>query len=457
MIVTYEDAISYIYSFVDYERLTSPSYKKKERSPALFKNFLRDIGSPEESFPVIHIAGTKGKGSVAIMVTYILKEAGFRVGTYTSPHLTDVRERIVLDGQPIGKREFLSLFLEILPQLEKRKKERTYRTVFEILTAISFLYFKKREVDIGVIEVGLGGRLDATNVFERSTSVITNISFDHTKILGNRLIEIADDKSEIIKPDSLVVCSPQREKVTSVIREKALARNCRFLYTGDYKYTIKEKNERGSIFDVRTEEKEYRDVKLSLPGSFQIENALTAIGVVEGLTHRGRGGKTGAQVLIDSNIQRCEDIKKRRFEDAIYQGLASVRWRGRLEVLRHSPYLVVDGAHNVYSMEVLAKEIKDIFDYKRLILIFGVNRDKDIKGMLKAIVPLSDVIILTRTDFPRSADPLTMKDMVKQHSPVVSKDIKEALEIAYRIATKCDLILITGSFYLVGEAIEAVC
>ncbi len=434
--MTYEDAISYIYSFVDYERLISPSYDKKERSPGRFKRFLRDIGSPEEGFPAIHIAGTKGKGSVAMMLTYILKETGLRVGTYTSPHLTDVRERIMLDGRPIGKQDFLGLFLEILPELKKRKKERTYRTVFEILTAISFLYFKKEKVDIGIIEVGLGGRLDATNVFERSTAVITNISFDHMKILGNILEEIADDKSEIIKPDSLVVSSPQREDVLNVIREKALKRNCRFLYTGDYKCTIKEKNENGSIFDVRTDRNEYRDLKLPLRGGFQIENALTAIGVVEGLR--------------DLKIEIFKDLN----ENSVRKGLASVRWKGRLEVLRSSPYLVVDGAHNVYSMEVLAKEVRNLFDYERLILIFGVNKDKDIKGMLDAILPMSDVIILTKIDFPRSADPLVLKDMVEGCSPVVSRDIREALEIAYGIATQRDLILIAGSLYLVGEAMR---
>jgi len=436
--MTYEDAISYIYSFVDYERLTSPSYDKKERSPVLFKRFLRNIGSPEESFPVIHIAGTEGKGSVAMMLTFILKEAGFRVGTYTSPHLTDVRERIMLDGCPIEKEEFLNQFLEILPELKKRKKERTYRTVFEILTAISLLYFKEKEVDIGIIEVGLGGKLDATNVFEKSTAVITNISLDHTKILGNTLKEIAEDKSEIIKPDSLVVSSPQREDVMSVIREKALARNCKFLYTEDYKYTIKEKNERGSVFDVKTKEREYRDIELSLLGDFQIENAITAIAVVERIR--------------DLKIERLKDLN----EDALYRGLASVKWKGRLEILRHSPYLVIDGAHNAYSMEVLAREIKDIFDYERLILIFGVNRDKDIKGMLDAIVPLSDEIIFTRVNFPRSADPFVLRDMVKGRSPMVLKDIKEALGIAYGIATPKDLILVTGSLYLVGEAIRLV-
>ena len=446
--MTYEDAISYIYSFVDYERLTSPSYDKKERSPARFVSFLRAIDSPQESFPVIHIAGTKGKGSVAMMLTYILREAGLVVGTYTSPHLTDVRERIMFDGHPIGRGNFLDLFLKILPQLEERKMEKTYRTVFEILTAISFLYFKREKVDIGIIEVGLGGRLDATNVFEKSIAVITNISLDHTKILRNTLEDIADEKSEIIKPDSLVVSSPQREGVLKVIREKALARNCRFLYTGNYECTIREKNEKGSVFDVKTDGNKYRGIKLSLPGRYQIENALTTIGVVEELKN------SKMQICKHSNIQRFEDLNIGRLEEAVYRGLASVRWRGRLEVLRRSPYLVVDGAHNAYSAGVLAEEVTNIFEYERLVLIFGVNRDKDIRGMLNAVLPISDEVIFTRVDFPRSADPLTLVDMARGHSRAASRDIKEALAIAYGMATQRDLILITGSLYLVGEAIK---
>lgn len=446
--MTYEDAISYIYSFVDYERLTSPSYDKKARSPARFVNFLRAIDSPQESFPVIHIAGTKGKGSVAMMLTYILREAGLVVGTYTSPHLTDVRERIMLDGQPIGRGNFLDLFLKILPQLEERKMEKTYRSVFEILTAISLLYFKREKVDIGIIEVGLGGRLDATNVFEKSTAVITNISLDHTKILGNTLEDIADEKSEIIKPDSIVVSSPQREGVLKVIREKALARNCRFLYTGNYECAIREKNEKGSVFDVKTDGNKYREIKLLLPGRYQIENALTAIGVVEELKN------SKMQICEYANIQTFKDLKIGRLEEAVYRGLASVRWRGRLEVLRRSPYLVVDGAHNAYSAGVLAEEVTSIFEYERLVLIFGVNRDKDIRGMLNAILPISDEVIFTRVDFPRSADPLTLVDMARGHSCAASRDIKEALAIAYGMATQRDLILITGSLYLVGEAIR---
>ena len=442
--MTYEEAISYIYSFVDYEKLSSPSYDKKERSPTLFKEFLKGIGSPEEGFPVIHITGTKGKGSVAVMLTYIFKEAGFKVGTYTSPHLIDVRERIMLNGSPIEKKDFLRIFLEILPLIEKRKESRSYRTVFEILTAISFLYFRYNNVDIAVVEVGLGGRLDATNVFQESTSVFTNISLDHTKILGNTLKEISEDKSGIIKPYSLVVSSPQREEVLSIIKGRAIDKRCKFLYTGDYEYSIEKMDETGSVFDLKTDKREYKNLKLSLPGRFQIENALTAIGVVECLIER------------KAYVQMFEHLNTTLIKNAIYRGFGSIKWRGRLEVLRRSPYLVVDGAHNVYSMEVLAREIKELFDYKKLILIFGVNRDKNIKGMLDAILPVSDEIVLTKIDFPRSAEPVFLKNIIKNKSPRLSGDVKGALEIAYGIASEQDLILVTGSLYLVGEAIRAV-
>ncbi|MCK4330505.1 bifunctional folylpolyglutamate synthase/dihydrofolate synthase [candidate division WOR-3 bacterium] len=436
--MTYEDAIAYLYSFVDYEKLTSPSYEKKERSPAKFKRFLSDIGSPEKCFPVIHITGTKGKGSVAMMLTSIFKEMALLVGTYISPHLIDVRERIMLNGHPISREDFLKLFVKILPVIKKRNRNRSYRTVFEILTAIAFLYFKESKIDIGVIEVGLGGKLDATNVFERSTAVITNISLDHTNILGNTLKEIAEDKSEIIKPDSLVVSSPQIEEVMSIIREKSLVRNCKLINTGDYCCTIREKNEDGSVFDVTTDKDEYRDLKLTLLGSFQIENAITAIGVVQEFEY--------------SNIPTFKDVNI----DVLKQGLASIYWRGRLEVLRRTPYLIVDGAHNPFSMEILAKEIKDIFNYKRLILIFGVNRDKQIRKMLDAIVPISDEIIFTKIDFPRSAEPALIMNMLVGKSTKISKDIKEALKIAYKTANEEDLILVTGSLYLVGEAIKYV-
>lgn len=436
----YEEAISYIYSFVDYEKLSSPSYEKKERYPLRFKAFLKDIGSPEESFPVIHITGTKGKGSVAVMLTNILKEAGMTVGTYTSPHLIDVRERIMLNGRPIPKEEFLDLFIQILPYLEKRKKDRTYRTVFEILTALAFLYFKKQKVDIGVIEVGLGGKLDATNVFKKSTAVITNISLDHINILGHSLREIADDKSEIIKENSLVVSGRQKEEVLELIQNKTLQRHCKFLYTGDFAYTIKHKDESHTIFDLQTIFASYKGLNLSLAGSFQVENALTVVGVIEGLKD------------TQSHSAKFKSIN----EGTIKRGLCSVVWRGRLELLDRDPYLVVDGAHNPYSMEVISRDIKDIFSYRRLILIFGVNRDKQIKQMLDAIVPISDEIIATRIDFPRSAEPKLIGNMLKERSVKVTPNIGEALKMAYEIAAPDDLILITGSLYLVGDAIREV-
>jgi len=445
--MTYKEAVRWLDSFVDYEKMITHSASFKLSRP---RRLLRLLGNPHKGLKVIHIAGTKGKGSAAAMTASILKEAGFKTGLYTSPHLSSFRERIQLNGRLITKKDVS----ELASGLRKTIKSNRRYSFFEVYTALAFLYFRKEKADFVVLEVGLGGRLDATNVVNPLACGITHIGLEHTDRLGQTLGEIAAEKAGIIKRWSRVVVSPQPETVLERFRRECLKKKAKLWVVGEDIYFKEvrphrqfEANPPESPFNKREKEggfgiyqicnikgvfDEYRQIKLPLLGRHQLANAALAVGLVEALRFSG-------VILSSTGIKR---------------GLEKVRWPGRLEVRSRSPLLVLDGAQNGSSALALKKAIRRYFVYQRLILVLGISQGKDIKGIGRALKQITDVVILTRADNPRAAVPENIKkQMVWRDKPLVlTNSVSEAVQEAKKIARGRDLILVTGSLFVVGEA-----
>ena len=413
----YRNAIDYVNSFIDFEKIPQYSYASSfnlERMHA----FLKGLGDPHQALKVIHVAGSKGKGSTCAMMASILKEAGYSAGLYTSPHLVDTRERIRVLGEGcrvkgegvIGEEEFIGLIEKIKPVAEKFRdhEELGKLSFFEILTACAFLYFKEKKVDFSVLETGLGGRLDATNVTEPVVCGITSISMEHRDKLGNSLELIAGEKAGIIKGEGVVFTVKQNKEVIDVIRE-----------------VCREKNAR--LHEV-SKDLPYDNMELGLLGRHQIENAGLAIAMARS---------------VDNGID----------EKVIRNGLKNVDWPGRLQVIQKEPYVVLDGAQNVASINAVLSSIKEIFEYKRLICIFGISSDKDIKGVCGALDSACDIMILTRSMSERAKDPVELKKHFSRVDALVTGSVEEALGKGLGAANKDDLILVTGSLYLVGGAL----
>jgi len=445
--MNYKDALDYINSFINFEKIPKYQYAaafKLERMDAI----LKELGDPHKDLNIIHVAGSKGKGSTCAIAAYILKEAGYKVGLYTSPHLVNFRERIrVLNGEPQDSREFEGMIgegeineisEEIKPVAESFREHETLgrASFFEILTACAFLHFKKKKVDIAVLETGLGGRLDATNTGMPLVSGITNISLEHTDKLGDTLGKIAYEKAGIIKKHSLVVSASQETEAIDVIRKVCIERNAELYEIGkDIKYTILNSSKLSQVFDLKGPGYSYKNLAMNLIGAHQIENASLSIGMLK-LIGPGK-----------FNI-RESDIRK---------GLREAIWPGRLQVIQKNPYIVLDGAQNPASASALADSIRKLFGYKKLICIFGISSDKDIKGVSSVLDAVSDIIILTKaSNNPRAEDISRLKQNFRNSRPGLeeSNDINEAIQKALKLADKDDLILVTGSLFVVGDAIQ---
>ncbi len=396
---------------------------------------LRAVGNPERRYPSVHIAGTKGKGSTAACLASVLAAAGYRVGLYTSPHLHTFRERIQIAGRPIDPELFADLTAELATANAALLAERPdwgEATAFELATALALLAFARAAVDVAVVEVGLGGRLDATNVLLPEVAAITSISYDHTQILGNTLAEIAREKAGIIKPGRPVVSAPQPSEAEAVIARLAVERGAALL-RGGRDWTVEGIPAR---FSFRGPGGGLRNLRLALRGAHQVENAGVALAVVQLLRERG--------LSIP--------------EAAVRSGLAEVWWPGRLEVLRERPLVVVDGAHNVDSAERLAQALRAEFTWRRLVVILGIARDKDIPGIVRALAPLADEVIAVASHSPRAAAPERILAAVGEVMPNIpahaTGSVAAALHAARGRAQPDDLILLTGSLYAVAEARE---
>ncbi|MFC1667665.1 bifunctional folylpolyglutamate synthase/dihydrofolate synthase [Candidatus Omnitrophota bacterium] len=451
----YNKTLEYIDSFIDFEKIPHYDYASSFRLERMHA-FLQELGNPHQGLNVIHVAGSKGKGSTCIIIASLLKQAGYRVGLYTSPHLLEVNERIRILGEDsesrtqllarfegaIKKEEFVELVEKIRPVAERFRDHETLGRLsfFEVLTACAFLHFKRKEVEFAVLETGLGGRLDATNVTMSLVCGITNISLEHTDKLGDSLESIAREKAGIIKvdglrlgPDSLVVSASQQKEATDIIRNVCQEKKFGLREIGrDVKYSVVYSGKDKQIFNLDGPGYSYKNLQLNLIGAHQVENAAIAIAMLRS---------------IDKCILKMD-------EKVVFQGLKNISWPGRLQIIQERPYVVLDGAQNAHSIKRILASVKEIFSWNRLICVFGISRDKDIKGVSAELDKVSDVVILTRSRSSRAKDPIYLKENFSKAAVELSDDVEEALKTGLEAANKEDLILVSGSLYVVGDAIR---
>ncbi|MBN1859881.1 MAG: bifunctional folylpolyglutamate synthase/dihydrofolate synthase [Candidatus Thermoplasmatota archaeon] len=420
--LSYSDAFTWLSSFDRYGWIFG-----LERISYL----LEKLGNPHRQLQVIHVAGTNGKGSVCQYIGSILKNAGFTVGVYLSPHVERFSERIVVGNQEISKEDLAMCITQVKPVVEQMRQQDNTPTFFEIVTALAFLHFKNRKVDYAVVEVGLGGRFDATNVVCPVVSVITNISLEHTEILGKDLCAIASEKAGIIKEHVPVVTAATQDALTT-IEQVALERHAPVIRIDRFTWKRTSFPGRYQEFLIHGSFQDYR-VKTSLLGTHQGENIALAITAVEQLQMNG-------VFVTDANIT---------------DGISAATHPARMEIVSEHPLILLDGAHNPAGIMMLARTIKEDFPSHRLILVLGMLRDKDIGTMIATIVPLADVVIVTQSTNPRAADPQLLKELImgfdEKKIVSVSQSINEAIDHAWRLAREKDLICVTGSLFTVGE------
>ncbi len=498
--MSYQKAIKYLESFINYERISDWGYKESFKLDS-FKDFLNTINNPQNNFPSVHIAGSKGKGSTCAFISCILREAGYKIGLYTSPHLVDFRERIRIlerkntsaqghknidcfEGQ-IPKAKLVELVEKFKPAIDKYNRISKYTALsfFEVYTALAFVYFKEEKIDFAVIETGLGGRLDATNVVNSLVCAVTPISYEHTHILGNTLREIAGEKAGIIKSHKsppaklarsrqkfwrtqghklVVVTAPQEKEALDVIKNRCRKVGaklfevgkdiiCKKIFLGDNflpapltmgRFSVVSRHRNTFLYHKKTKNGftvkgrfgEYSGLKTKLLGGHQLMNATVAIGVIEALR------LYGLEVGID----------------AIQKGVSDTFWPGRCEVVPGKPVIVLDGAQNAASAAVLKKAVKESFNYRRLILVLGISNDKDKKGICGQLSGLADEIILTQSNNPRAASADDIEKIIKaqgtRHKIIKTSNVESAMKKAKAMVKNNDLILITGSLFVVGEA-----
>ncbi len=434
----YHSALRYLYSLVDYEKRRIDRYTPNVFKLDRVRTYLERLGNPQDRYPTVHIAGTKGKGSVSAMMAAILRQVQpGKVGLYTSPHLHTYRERIQIDGEPIPRRQMAALVEEIAPVIESVPD----LTMFEATTGLAFLHFAREGVAWAAIEVGLGGRLDATNVIVPQVSIITSISLDHTYLLGDTVEEIAAEKGGIIKPGVSVIVAPQQKRgVLEVLRAIAADRGAPFVAVEEtWQWESISFSPQGQRIRLRKRTGSPSPLEgiydLPLIGDFQRENAATAVAAVEVLRARG-----------DLHVER----------EHLFEGLRRTRWPGRMEVLsRNDPLLIVDCAHNPYSAQVLSRSLRAWFPDRGWVLIYGASNDKDMEGMLRYLLPLARKVIVTRSHHPRAASPSRLADFCADLGcgAEIAINPKRALEQARRhLRYHPDWgILVTGSIFLVAD------
>ncbi len=435
----YEEALDYLYSFINLERKTLERYHASKMDPARPRNLLAAIGDPQEQYASMHIAGTKGKGSVAAMSAAALQASGLRVGLYTSPHLRDFRERIRVltpddDDGMISKVDFvnrLNELREIIPQFPNI-------TWFEVVTAVAFSYFAAQQVDVAVVEVGLGGRLDATNVLMPLVSVITSLSLDHTNLLGDTLGEVAGEKGGIIKPGVPVVVAPQLPEALNRLQEIGDEQGSMMELVGrDWQYT----GSSHQLLVTRSAHEAYvpsgTPFELALAGLHQLENGMLAIAALRFIQERF------PEVTLA----------------AIQQGLATVHWEGRLQIVMDEPglpELMIDAAHNPHSASKLKVALENDYDYDRLWFIFGAPMDKAIPEMMQLLFPLAHQVIVSAADHPRAAAPELLAAQANDLGFTVQTagSPEEALLFAFEQAGADDMICATGSIIFIGDLLN---
>ncbi|MGD8996612.1 MAG: folylpolyglutamate synthase/dihydrofolate synthase family protein [Anaerolineae bacterium] len=434
--MNYLESIAYLHSLTDYEKTRVRRYTSETFNLSRVERLLEAVGNPHRNFRSVHIAGTKGKGSTAAMLESCLRTAGYRTALYTSPHLHTFRERIRVGADKISRDEVVELVAELRPLVERMPE----LTTFEVITTIGFLHFARCDVEVAVVEVGLGGRLDATNVLSPEVAVITSISRDHTYLLGDTLGEIAREKGGIIKPRIPTVSAPQRAEAIQALEAISKSRGSRLVEIyRDWDYEAGPADREGQSFAVRrvVDGGSPLDGEYWIPllGRHQLENAASAVATLDLLRQRG----------LEIPPQ------------AAHQGLREVRWPGRMEILSQDPLVVVDCAHNPYSARALREALKEWFPDRNWVMVFGASADKDIAGMLEALVPISDYTIVTRADHPRAMAPIELADVVAEvgGGAEVSLNVSKSLERALAMMDPDNGLLATGSIFLVADLREA--
>ncbi|MBN1954040.1 MAG: bifunctional folylpolyglutamate synthase/dihydrofolate synthase [Anaerolineae bacterium] len=431
--MTYREAIEYLHSLTDYEKKRIERYTPETLDLSRIELLLAMLGNPHQAYASVHVAGTKGKGSTAALIESALRAAGYRTALYISPHLHTFRERIRVAGELVSRQEVVSLVEELRPLIARVPGV----TTFEVITAMALTFFARQEVEILVAEVGLGGRLDATNVLSPQVAVITSLSLDHTYLLGETVADIAAEKGGIIKPAVPVVSAPQQAEAAQVLQEISRSRQSPLVMVGeDWVWEGRSFDLDRQCFVVRREDggadSLAGEYEIPLLGHHQLENATTALATLQVL--QGQGFDLPRPVVA--------------------AGLRQVEWPGRMEILNRDPLVVADCAHNPYSAQVLRQALEEWFPGRRWVLVFGASADKDIAGMLQGMMPVVDYLIVARSDHPRAAAPVSLADVAASvgWGAEVAVSLPRAMQRALLVANADDGILVTGSIFLVAEA-----
>jgi dihydrofolate synthase/folylpolyglutamate synthase len=424
----YNQTLDYLYSFIDYSLTKASEMARAEFNLKRMETLLEKLGNPHLAYPVIHVTGSKGKGSVCALCASALQAGGYKTGLYTSPHLFEYTERIQVNGQAIRKEELVELVDEMKPAIESVPK----LTTFEITTALGFLYFARQNCTAAVIEVGLGGRLDATNVVHPRVAAIASISYDHTTILGETLTLIAGEKAGIIKPNCPVVSAPQTEEALAVLEKVAAERSAPLTVVGRDLHTTPLTNSlNGQTFQISSPSIAQLTLSMPLLGSHQIENAATAFAALKA---------SGLEISYS----------------AIQNGFFRVKWPARFEVVRQEPPVIFDSAHNQDSFARLRSTLDLYFPGRPLYLIFGVSEDKMMGGMLREIKPRVTKLIATRSEHPRALD---AKKIVEAASKIgieseATSTVEAALARALELAGDTGVVLSAGSLFVTAGVMQ---
>ncbi|HUT01850.1 MAG TPA: folylpolyglutamate synthase/dihydrofolate synthase family protein [Phycisphaerae bacterium] len=434
---TYESALKYLFGQTDYEQMLRVRYNRDTFSLARMRALMKRLGDPHSRIRTVHIAGTKGKGSTATMLARMLQACGHKVGLYTSPHILDVRERIQVNGTVVSQAALTRLICRVEPLIEKMADDKP--TFFEIFTALAFCHFVDMEVDVAVVETGLGGRLDSTNVLKPAVCGFTSISKDHMQQLGSSLTKIATEKAGILKSQTPAVSVPQDPEAKRALEKVAKAIKADLMFTGeDIEFSFRVESSRQDGCHTRvcltTPRSRFEHLPVPLLGEHQALNCGLALALLDQLKSQG--------MKID--------------DQAAIEGLAGVYLPGRMEMIREDPRVLVDGAHNAASMHALMRAIGQHIPYDSMVMVFGCASDKDIHGMMAEIATGADKVIFTQaTNNPRAAKAKDLADMYEETTGRVgqiAEDFREAVRTAHSAVSREDLICVCGSFCLVGEA-----
>ncbi len=439
---TFQDALDYLYSFVSYEKNTNWKYTAQTLNLERFRTFLHSIGHPQQRLKAIHAAGSDGKGSVCAMVASVLQHLGYRVGLYTSPHLHSIRERIAINNEWIPEEEFIRLTRHLREAHEQLPlNSKGYATFFELLTAMAFLYFDEQNVDFAVIETGLGGRLDATNVMNPVVTVITHISLEHTDKLGKTLQAISNEKLGITRPHVPIVIAPQVDEVESHIRNQTQTHKSKRIFVQERYHLLGSSWGRRyrRIAYTKPPHKKVIHIFLPMPGEYQINNALTAVATLETLHE--------VQPLLCFN------------PTAIAQGLKQTRWPGRFEIIapKNQAKIILDVAHTELGAIAVRRSLDQLFPKRQRIFVLGFLQDKNIRGIYQELVRQQDQTVITVAPSERGASlGMIQEAIVPANAVAAIENPKEAFYKARQLAGKSHIIIVTGSLYLVGEIRNAI-